>query len=189
MLAALFSGLARAVEDGKAGELGFRDENPLVSFLSTDEGSLTDYLRLDDGMVWGSIERIARTSFPGLSSIARRLLTREKPFALDVQKEFPDHDERQRRAQHKLDEMFKDRLGLEIFKDEAKLTLYGEIGADDEKAQKRLMIQVGDDVKEITKFQDATIVRSAHERRFLRYYFLDESEGMNALAAITKGGR
>ena len=190
MLSALFSGIARAAEEGKAGELGFRDGNPLVSFLSTDEGDLSDYLKLDDGVVWGSMERIARSGFPELSEIARRVLAREKPFALDVQKTFPDNAEKQRRAQHKLDEMFKDRLNLDVFKDEAKLTLYGEIGADDEKAQKRLMIQIeGDDVKEITDFKDATIVSSSRERRFLRYYFLDESVGRDALAAIAKGGQ
>jgi hypothetical protein len=188
MLSALFSGIAIAAEEGKASEMGFGDNNPLVSFLTMDEGNLSDYLKLDDGVVWGSIERIARSTFPGLSAIARRILEREKPFALDVQQTFPDNAERQRRAQHKLDEMFKDRLGVDVFKDEAKLTLYGEIGADDEKAQKRLMIQIrGDDLKEITDFKDSTIVPSSRERRFLRYYFLDESAGKDALAKMQGG--
>jgi hypothetical protein len=57
----------------------------------------------------------------------------------------------------------------------ARLSLYGEIGADDGRAQKRLMIQMSDgNLKEITDFKDAMIAGSQRERNFDRYYFLSE---------------
>jgi uncharacterized protein len=64
-----------------------------------------------------------------------------------------------------------------VFHDSAKLSLYGEIGADDGRAQKRLMIKTSDDnIKEITDFKDATIAGSDRQRAFERYYFLSEGD-------------
>lgn len=62
-----------------------------------------------------------------------------------------------------------------------KLSLYGPIGADDERAQKRLMILKPDnELTEITDFRDATIVASSRERSFERYYFLNEKDAKKA---------
>lgn len=69
------------------------------------------------------------------------------------------------------------RLGERVFRDAATLSLYGEIGADDSRAHKRLMIQMPDgDLKEITNLKDAAVAGSGRERSFERYYFLDDAD-------------
>jgi hypothetical protein len=104
---------------------------------------------------------IAGSSNPGtrhLADIARRILTRELPKSIDVESEFPEDQERQRRLRHRLDREFSQALNSTVLRDEAVLSLYGEIGADDTKAQKRLMIMLPNgDTREITDFRDAMV--------------------------------
>ena len=91
-----------------------------------------------------------------------------------------------------MDAKFKSQLGENVFRDSAKLSIYGEIGADDGRAQKRLMIQMADDnLKEITDFKDATVAGSDRQRTFERYYFLSEADFRIAQGVIdsVKGRR
>src|SRR5260370_31214385 len=123
---------------------------------------------------WGAIHRFAGSGHGGTQEIARRLLERRRPHCLDVQLSFPQEPELQRRLKHRLGEEFKGELNDRIFRDTAKLSLYGEIGGDDSRAQKRLMIQLPDGkLKEITDFSDRAIAQSSNERQFERYYFLN----------------
>jgi len=53
---------------------------------------------------------------------------------------------------HALDAKFESQLSDNVFRDRAELSIYGEIGADDGRAQKRLMIRMPDQrLKEITQ--------------------------------------
>lgn len=190
LLAAVFRSVAEIVESGETKKLNLEDDHALVKFLSPAGETLENYVALDDSVMWGVIRRLQKCADGRLSEIASRVWTREKPHSIDIQSTFPIDLERQRRAQHALDDLFKNELGLAVFKDDAKLTLYGEIGADDAKAQQRLMIQLRNgDLREITNFTDATIVGSDKGRRFLRYYFLNESDYRKAKAAIEEGGK
>lgn len=187
MLSAVFRGIAETIETGDPASLGLGDDHPLVRFFSPGGEGLSDYLALDDTVVWGAIERLERCANSRLASVARRLRTRENPPVIDISTLFPDDSERQRRAKHRLESQCGSELDITVFKDEARLTLYGEIGADDAKAQMRLMIQLANgQIKEITELKDATIVGSNRERRFLRYYFLDESEHKRVLDDIKR---
>lgn len=188
LLSAVFCRAADVIEDGKTEILGISEQNPLARFLSPGGETLENYLSLDDTVVWAAIGRFRSCKDARLSQLATRLWSRETPFTIDIQTEFPNDSERQRRIQHRLDDMFKDKFGGDVFKDDAKLNLYGEIGADDAKAQQRLMIQLRDrDVREITNFTDATIAASDRGRRFLRYYFLSESDYKKAHNAMEEG--
>ena len=142
-------------------------------------------------VVWGAIHSLARIGEGRSKTLAVRILERDKPLTLDVQVEFPSDTEKQRRLKHRLNELFKADFGNAVFRDVAKLTLYGAIGADDSRAQKRLMIQLSNgDLKEITDFSDATIAASNRERPFERYYFLNEADQHKAMdAAETIRGR
>jgi len=82
-------------------------------------------------------------------------------------------------------------LDKTVFRDKATLSLYGEIGGDDSRAQKRLMIQLPTTrLKEITDFPDRTIAQTSNERSFERYYFLSESDYKRAGESIQAiGGR
>ena len=165
----------RVVTDGRVA--GLTEDHPLVRFFSPDGETLENYSALDDTVVWGALHALARGGDGELKTIASRILSRAKPLCIDVQHAFPDAPERQRRLKHRLNDRFKGKLNRSVFLDTAKLTLYGEIGADDKKAQKRLMIQLADrELKEITDCPDATITGSTKERPFERYYFLDAAD-------------
>jgi len=104
---------------------------------------------------------------------------------LDVQLTFPQELEFQRGLKHRLDEIFKQELNKLVFRNIAKLSLYGEIGGDDSRAQKRLMIQLPNmHLKEITDFSDRAIAPTSNEKPFERYYFLRESDYRKALSAV-----
>lgn len=156
---------------------GLRNDHPLLRFFANSEDHLESYANLDDFVVVGAMQHIAWFGDGAESGICRRFLSRERLHCLDVQTECPQDLEAQRGLKHKLNEAFKDKLGHEVFYDTSKLSIYGEIGADDSRAQKRLMIMLPNGrLREITDFNDATIQPSNRQRSFERYYFLDHRD-------------
>ena len=183
-MSAFFRLVARGVNtEGKIA--GLLPDHPLVRFFSPDGDGVAHYRALDDMVTWGAIHSIATSGTGQLKRIAQRILDREKPICLDVQNTFPEDTEKQRRLKHQLDFRFASQLGETVFRNSAKLSIYGEIGADDQRAQKRLMIQMKNgDLREITDFKDATIAGSDRQRLFERYYFLSEADRQMAQSTI-----
>jgi uncharacterized protein len=184
MVSAFFRFIAREISAG--GKVaGLPDDSPLVRFFSKDGDVITNYRDLDDTVVWGAIHAIATNGNGKPKLIAGRILGRERPICLDIQHAFPEDVEGQRRLKHALDVKFKSQLSEDVFRDVAKLSIYGEIGADDGRAQKRLMIRMPDHkLKEITDFRDATVAGSERQRPFERYYFLNEADFRIALSVV-----
>jgi hypothetical protein len=140
---------------------------------------------LDDAVVWGAIHAIAVAGAEPTKTIAARLLNRDRAICLDIQHTFPEEIEKQRRLKHLLSKKFKSQIGETVFQDSVNLSIYGEIGADDDRAQKRLMIRMANEsLKEISDFKDATIAGAGQQRLFERYYFLDEDAYRIALSAV-----
>jgi hypothetical protein len=159
------------------------------------EGDIDAYLAIDDTVVWDALRRLTASGYGGVSGpagVARRIVERRQPKSIDVQWTLPEDQERQRRLGHRLNEQFSKQLGSTVLRDEATLTLYGEIGADDTKAQKRLMILLPNgDPREITDFRDAMVKGTPDKRQFLRYYFLNDSDHDAASQTVNeiKGGK
>jgi len=189
MLALVLRAIAMSTEDGTTTKLGLDAAHPLAALLSPGgDTDIAAYLSIDDTIVWDTLRRIAASSDPGFKAtakVAQRILRRQQPKSIDVQWEFPNDAELQRRLRHKLNEQFKASLQTTVLRDDASLSLYGEIGADDDKAQKRLMIlpSSGHPV-EITTFRDAMVKPAPDKRQFLRYYFLIESEHGEAMSTV-----
>lgn len=159
---------------------GLNNDHPLVRFFRQDGQTLENYSALDDSVVLGAMQHISWFGEGVEADISRMLLSRTRPFCLDIQNLFPNDLENQRSFMHKLNQRFKEKIGISIFVDSVKLSIYGEIGADDSRAQKRLMILLSNGKpREITDFNDATIQPSTRQRIFNRYYFL-EGEDFNA---------
>jgi HD superfamily phosphohydrolase len=184
MMSAFFRFVAREANAG--GRIaGLPDDHPLVRFFSPGGDHIANYGALDDTVAWGAIHAVASSGRGAHKQIAGRLLSRQRPICLDVQHAFPEDVERQRRLKHALDAKFKVQLGEDVFRDQAKLSIYGEIGADDGRAQKRLMIRLSDkSLKEITDFKDATVAGSDRQRAFERYYFLNDADFRIAQSVI-----
>lgn len=192
LVSALFRLIARCAS-ANSKVPGLAVDHPLLRFFASGGGNLVNYRALDDTVIWGAMHSIAASGEGELRGIAHRILNREKPICLDVQQAFPEEPELQRRLKHQLDAKLKDKLGHRVFRDTARLSIYGEVGADDRRAQKRLMIQMADGrLKEITDFKDATIAASERQRTFERYYFLDEADhkvAQNAIDSVRGRGR
>lgn len=174
MFSAFFRFTAREV--ATVGRIhGLPDDHALVKFFSVGGDNIANYRALDDTVVWGAIHMIATVGTGSLKQIATRILNRERPFCLDLQQTFPEDQEKQRRLKHQINSKFKGKLDESVFRDSARLSIYGEIGADDGRAQKRLMIQTADqNLREITNFSDATV--AGGDRSFERYYFLNQQD-------------
>jgi len=127
MLSAIFCSMADVIESSNLQLLELSPENPLIKFLSTGGDTLENYLALDDTVVWAAIGRLCSCKDARIAKLAQCLWLRKAPLTIDIQNKFPNDSERQRRAQHRLDEMFKGVLNVDVFKDDAKLNLYGEI--------------------------------------------------------------
>lgn len=184
LIAALFRLIAESVDRDEPLD-GLEGDHPLMKFFSKNGETIENYKALDDVVVWGAIHRFAVAGRGATQEIAQRLLARRRPHCLDVQISFPQEPELQRRLKRRLGEEFKEQLNDRVFRDVAKLSLYGEIGGDDSRAQKRLMIQLPDGkLKEITDFSDRSIAQSSNERQFERYYFLNESDYTRAQAMV-----
>lgn len=150
---------------------------------------MQNYRRLDDTAVLGAMQQVAWFGDGPESDIAKMFISRARPWCVDVQNEFPQQNEEQRKFKHQLEQKFKSQIGNSVFPDTAKLSIYGEIGADDSRAQKRLMIQLPNGkLREITDFSDATIAASHKYRTFERYYFTDEKEFKEAKEIAAKIG-
>lgn len=186
LVAAFFAAIADRV-NSQGNVPGLPDSHPLVQFFAKDGETLANYRSLDDSVVIGAMHEVARLGGGAEADFARKFLYREKMFCLDLQNEFPEMKEENRKFKHAIDAKFKDSLGFTVFKDEAKLSIYGEIGADDSRAQKRLMIQLPNrSLREITDFADATIQASTRQRNFERYYFVNHADFKSALDMATE---
>lgn len=184
LVSAFFRMVAKSADAGKA-LVGLHDDDCLHQFFSKDGETIENYLALDDAVVWNSIHRVASLGDGLAKLVAGMLLQRRRLLCLDVQNCFPLDAELQRRLKHQLEHQFKDEMQESVFRDTAKLSIYGQIGGDDSRAQKRLMILLPTGkLKEITGFDDSIIVQSTTDRSFERYYFLHESDYKIALGIV-----
>lgn len=177
MIASLLRKVASASSDpGEIRRIGLRPEHPLVSFFAEASPSVTAYLRLDDAVVLSAFGEIAMTETEE-GTLARRLRDRKLYKTLDVRRFGPDTD-KQLVIAKKIDQRFKDQIaGDAVLKDSgAKLSIYTQVGGDDEKSHKKLRILDGDKIaREITSLSE--IVKDLAQPKVLtRYYFSSESD-------------
>ncbi|MEF2553206.1 HD domain-containing protein [Aurantimonas sp. A2-1-M11] len=184
----LLGWIAAAARGGDLGRLGLDQFDPLASFFADGGGTLENYLALDDSIVWASAARVAKGPDANAKRLARRLLDREPFKVLDIQGTYPrrpneDLDAAEARWQaeiQRIDEMFADQIGITVLKDVASISIYSEIGSDQTKAQKRLMILVNEAPHEITQLSD-TIRALQAKRTLVRYFFSSDGERQRAL--------
>lgn len=184
LISAVFRGIASELDRVQKVD-GLPSNHPLCNFFLKDGDTVQNYRVLDDTVVWGALHNLAKDGSAYLKDISLRILERRKPHCIDVQIAFPGHSEKQRRLKHSLNEIFKNQFGTDVFQDFAKLSFYGEIGGDDDKAQKRVMIMLKNgDLREITEGGISSLKVSEPERFFDRYYFIKDSDKTRADAAV-----
>ncbi len=165
-----------AEKSGTRKMTGLDTNDPLMRFFRKDGATLPNYLALDDAGVMSAIERMCRAPDSEVQNLAIRLRARRLYKALDLGA-FGYDEGKQRAAARRIDTDF--RAGLEsgrILKDEgAAISIYTQIGGDDERAHKRLHILDNGKPTEITRI--SKVVEAMREpKKFTRYYFEDETD-------------
>jgi HD superfamily phosphohydrolase len=177
MIAKLLRQVAELVEqkDGYI-KTGLDEEHPLVRFFRKEGGTVTNFLALDDIVVGGAIERMVRASDPTIADLGSRLRVRNLYKTLDL-RAFGHDGGRQRREARRIDQEFANKLknGSVIKDDKAAISIYTQIGGDDDKTHKKLHILDARGPREISDL--SPIVRElAHKKQFTRYYFESEAD-------------
>jgi len=157
------------------GQTGLPKTHPLIRFFGPNGANLDNYLALDDLVVMDAFRRICEAPHPALAELARRLRNRALYKTLDLGSF--GHDEGvQRREARRIDHAFVDKIKSgQIMKDEdAAVSVYTQIGGDDERAHKRLHIL--DARKGPVEITDVSaIIRALRDpKKFTRYYFEQE---------------
>jgi uncharacterized protein len=122
-------------------QTGLPISHPLLRFFSTDGSTLANYLALDDVVVMGAIERMTDGGDQTIADIAGRL--RERRLYKTLDRRFFGHNEgKQVKASRRIDKDFEAQLTAEtIIKDEgAAVSIYTQIGGDDDRTHKKLHI-------------------------------------------------
>ncbi len=178
MIAKLLRGVARhAGRRSGIKRTGLPESHPLVRFFGHNGATLETYLTLDDIVVADAIRQLSDAPDSALAGLARRLRDRHLYKTLDLASF--GHDEGvQRREARRIDRDFAAQLRDEqIIKDEsAAVSIYTQIGGDDERAHKRLhILDARKGPVEITEV--SPLIRTLREpRKFTRYDFEQDAD-------------
>ena len=182
----MISKLLRLVSDmaqrsGTTRQTGLEKEHPLIRFFRKDGATLANYLELDDVLVWSAIERMTHAPDDSVANLARRLRERRLYKTLDL-RSFGHDEGLQRKAARRIDkELAAEIESGAVIKDEsAAISLYTQVGGDDEKTHKKLhILDPGKGPREISEL--SRVVRElAQKQQFTRYYFARESDRTRA---------
>lgn len=195
LLRTLLARVADVAAKGRPGRLGLDKDDPLIRFFGKDGENIDNYLALDDFVIWAAFARIARSSDKAAADLARRLRERDLYKAIDINREFPiapgeENEDVAQRRQQKMQQLEKlvgkKALGKTVLRDSEPISVYGEVGGDEEKRHKKLSIMLsGNGTREITQLSPS-IRALIGKRSIVRYYFKDDSERKRILGEIKR---
>ena len=162
---------AGLIAEGNSKAVGIGPNSPLTRFFTPDGETVSNYLDLDDTVMWAAINEMRYSEHPVLACLATRLHRRDHYRCLDLSTLLADRDEDEGHdVELKIMRAAGARLGVDVLKDQAPLSLYGLVGADDEKAHKKLRIRTGDGrVREINNASKLVDWTKAN-RKLTRFY-------------------
>jgi len=178
MIGKLLRAVAR-LACGKASERtksGLRNDHPLLRFFAKGGDTVENYLALDDALILGSLDALARAGDPIVSDIATRLKERNLYKTLDIA-EFGEDGGRQRGVLRRIKERFKDQMADEtvLLDEKAAIGIYAEIGGDEERMHKKLHILDAGRPVEISRL--SRLVETLEpKKQFTRLYFANSAE-------------
>jgi uncharacterized protein len=180
MIRLLLAKVAEAAAARTFKRLGLDKDDPLIRFFRKNGETVTNYLALDDFVVWTAIGRISECDDADTAELARRLRERRLYKALDINTECPvlpgeepsQTEERRLREIRRVEERLTEALRKVILEDREFISIYGEIGADQAKTHKMLSILLkdGTTTREITVLSP-TIRILSKPRSLTRFYF------------------
>lgn len=159
-----------------AAQTGIPAGHPLIRFFTETGSALAHFLALDDVVVGGAIAQMTEAPDLVVADLALRMRERRLYKALDL-RAFGHDEGRQRHAARRIDRAFEDELtsGAVLKDDGAAVSIYSQIGGDDDKTHKKLHILDAGGPREITELSPM-VAALAQKRQFTRYYFETESQ-------------
>ncbi len=192
MIAKLLRAVARhSVTPESVSELtGLPAQHPLIVFfgkrpdieesearrVELEKEALACYLLLDDTAIMGSLDEMRLAKDEIIADLACRLLERRLYKTLDIA-HFGQEEGRQKMNARRIEKEFAAQIGAaSVLKDEeATISIYTQIGGDDERTHKKLHILDAGKPKEITAL--SRLVGALEDKKtFTRYYFDSESD-------------
>jgi HD superfamily phosphohydrolase len=173
MIGKLLQNVAKhAAEGNEVGKLtGLDRDHPLIQFFGNDGETVENYLALDDALIFGSLPAMMRASDPVISDMALRLRERRLFKTLDIAD--VGHDEgRQRQKLRKITKDFENQIrdGSVMLDDKASISIYSEVGGDDDRTHKKLHVLDGGKPIEISG--PSPMIRALEpKKQFTRLYF------------------
>lgn len=158
-------------------QTGLAPEHPILRFFADGGATLANYLDLDDAVLAGAIEQMVRGGDAVVGDLGRRLRERRLYKTLDV-RAFGHEEGHQRIAARRIDRAIEAKsFAGTVIKDEgAGVSIYTQIGGDDDKAHKRLHVfDEAEGPVEITRVSPM-IMALVQKRQFTRYYFENEAD-------------
>ncbi len=152
---------ASHIASGDAKIVGLGPSSPLIKFFAEGGETVENYLELDDTTMWSALNEMRHSEDAVLARLSKRLHSRDLYRCIDLTAELADKDDDEiREVERLIIRAAGDRLGVDVLKDQAPLSLYGIVGADDEKAHKKLRIRTGDgrvrEIPHVSKLVDWT---------------------------------
>jgi hypothetical protein len=84
MLEALLARLADLIEAGSVDETGLSEAHPIARFFATDGITLSNYLLIDDVVIWGALPQLETAKDKMVSDLGHRLRNRKLFKCVDV---------------------------------------------------------------------------------------------------------
>lgn len=150
---------------------GLDKGHPLICFFGKDGETVENYLALDDALVFGSLGAMTQAADQVISDMASRLRERRLFKTLDIAD--VGHDEgRQRQKLRKITRDFENQIssGSVMLDDKASISIYSEVGGDEDRIHKKLHVLDGGKPVEISV--PSSMIRTLEQKRqFTRLYF------------------
>jgi uncharacterized protein len=173
LLTAFLQRLAELVKLGNANRSGLSANHPLLIYYSSDTPTLSQYMKLDDTVVWAALEAACESTDDHLKVLAHRLRDRKPMKPIEINVTSPTKLDRARRQ--KIDELLEMDGGRTIFADRPKLSAYADHRREAVPLHKRVHIQRNDNTIADIATLSGPIRSLLKPQEILRYYFLDES--------------
>lgn len=177
MLGAALRRVAELIASGSFAKTGLPKNHPIVNFYAKNGANVENYLSLDDTIVWGALERMSGATDSYIKKLSSRILRRELYKCVDIDTLAQSSGQDGLEIETRLNAKYKASLGKTVFFDKPKLSIYGQVGAEEVKVHKRLSIQLGPSIRqEIDKVSETIKSHIVSPKHLLRYYLSDRNQ-------------
>ncbi|MEY9753026.1 HD domain-containing protein [Bradyrhizobium yuanmingense] len=176
LLTALVCRVGELLEKGEVDKSGLPANHPLVRFLQNQE--LSEYLALDDFVIWSSLHFMAEASDQACRDLSFRLLNRRLYKAIEIGELFAGRDDAVPRFKMRLrdasaNQVFKPN---DVFEDQTNRTPYKLRGYDTSEAMAKIHIRKPDgNYEDLAKRSE--VVKALQSKSIYRVYVRDDAIG------------